>query len=358
MNLNIINKIKQEKSLKERIFWLVVVAGAVITFLSALFTFFEGLGFWASIMSAACCVVILLLLAIAVKTKEIQKCYIAMCYIYGCLLLPILFFFCGGIDGGMMFYWIMMIFLCVPCLEGKQRVVTTAVIMATFIVTLTIGFIYPQFSTTLTRAERIMDISSSFVLISVSIIAVSVSIMTSYEKERKKNKELLTKLEILSQRDELTGAYNRRILFDEIDNTIYKTPEIYGAMMFDIDDFKKFNDLYGHLYGDFVLKKIAQTIMDEIDEGNGEIMARYGGEEFFCIIKTDESDVFERADRIRKNVEGIVWEGHSGLVVTISGGAAECSDCSGTQELISKVDQMLYFAKSDGKNVVKIPTRI
>ena len=113
--------------------------------------------------------------------------------------------------------------------------------------------------------------------------------------------------------------------------------------MCDIDDFKKVNDEYGHQKGDRVLKKVSKIIKNTIR--NVDIAGRYGGEEFLMIFPNTTYKKAENAcQRIRKKIQ-------KESMVTISIGIAGISDET-TKEIVKKVDDCLYKAKSKGKNCV------
>ncbi|MDR3174917.1 MAG: GGDEF domain-containing protein [Desulfovibrio sp.] len=176
-------------------------------------------------------------------------------------------------------------------------------------------------------------------------------------------------LEGLSQKDSLTGLANRRMFDNFLDAAVERwisDKEPVSLIMFDIDHFKKFNDAYGHLVGDEVLRAMAdriKKIVAPLDDGEGNILpARYGGEEFAVIMRRG---VAERAvviaEVIRKTIQrttvtvrdskdNIV---RSGLRITVSVGVA--SICPHWQvlhqsNLIDSADRALYHAKNSGRN--------
>ena len=115
--------------------------------------------------------------------------------------------------------------------------------------------------------------------------------------------------------------------------------------MIDIDNFKKYNDTYGHQVGDMVLKKVAKSIKEAIDPS--DFVGRYGGEEFSVfIVSNDREGVIEKAERIRKDVE-------KKTNVTVSIGVSFFpEDGEDSKSLIEIADQHLYRAKEEGKNRV------
>jgi diguanylate cyclase (GGDEF)-like protein len=172
------------------------------------------------------------------------------------------------------------------------------------------------------------------------------------EALKDKNKEL----EILSITDSLTGLYNRKHLMESLTKEIgrsrrYERP--FALLIIDIDHFKKFNDAYGHLAGDDVLRKMGNVFRESIR--NCDYAARYGGEEFIIFMpEIGQDDGVKAAERIRGSVakEKIDANGHS-VTVTISVGIASFPEHGDdAQAIISKADEALYQAKRRGRDRV------
>lgn len=144
-----------------------------------------------------------------------------------------------------------------------------------------------------------------------------------------------------SKLDALTNIGNR-LAFNEKMSSLEN--ESYSMLLFDIDNFKKINDTYGHNFGDEVLFTIGK-ILKEI-ENNEVTIYRVGGEEF-TILFTHFNDIFtiERCEHIRKTVENIQWK--YPITVTISGGFSKS-----TKNTYIECDKRLYKAKSSGKNMI------
>jgi len=155
--------------------------------------------------------------------------------------------------------------------------------------------------------------------------------------------------------DGLTGLYNHRyfqeILEDEIARA--KRYNLYISLIFiDIDNFKKFNDKYGHQEGDKVLKIVSQSILKSIRQV--DCAARYGGEEFAVIMPENDIDsAYIVAERIRENVIADTKEFFSSKTkfVTVTLGVASYPiDALDREELIKRSDEALYHCKNNGKN--------
>lgn len=166
----------------------------------------------------------------------------------------------------------------------------------------------------------------------------------------------VSKLQSLAATDALTGLINRRQFNHQLDAEIararrYRAPMSLG--LFDIDDFKKINDFYGHQTGDRILKELGALITNNVREA--DIPARYGGEEFALILpETGQIDAYDLLERLRAIIERTVFcLPDNPMTVTISVGVAQLDpERAKSFELIEKADAALYEAKKQGKNRV------
>lgn len=166
------------------------------------------------------------------------------------------------------------------------------------------------------------------------------------------NSRLYERTLVLSNSDSLTGLWNHGYFQYLLDNEIKKTSKeklFFSILMIDIDDFKIFNDTYGHQAGDAILKNIS-NIFREVSR-KIDIVARYGGEEFAIILpNTKKEEAVVLAERLRKSVK----ENQESLKnITISIGITSFpKEGEGKELLISKADRALYEAKRAGKDRV------
>lgn len=166
-------------------------------------------------------------------------------------------------------------------------------------------------------------------------------------------------LQRLSNQDGLTGIANRRVFDDFLDRAwrqAVRDREPVSLLLADIDNFKLFNDTYGHQAGDDCLRQVAWAIADSAGRA-GDLAARYGGEEFAVVLAgTDAAGVAVVAEKIRAAVAGldIAHDAGVGKVVTISLGLATMfpKDGERAESLIAAADQALYCAKQQGRNRV------
>ncbi|MBD8070896.1 GGDEF domain-containing protein [Bacillus sp. PS06] len=185
-------------------------------------------------------------------------------------------------------------------------------------------------------------------------ISENENINRKLEKANKQLKEL-------SLMDELTRISNRRGYYDYVREGIEKSnvPRKLSVIILDIDAFKLFNDHYGHLEGDNVLQRVAQTINTCVDDTvPGAFAARFGGEEFvIASFDLDSLEVYELANLIRQSVTQLkIIHEYSSVseYVTISLGFATntISNMDELQPLMEAADQALYKAKTLGRNQV------
>ncbi|MEW6602045.1 MAG: sensor domain-containing diguanylate cyclase [Nitrospirota bacterium] len=163
------------------------------------------------------------------------------------------------------------------------------------------------------------------------------------------------RLQKLSITDHLTGIYNRRYLNRRLSEEItrynrYKHP--FSFMMLDLDKFKEYNDTFGHIAGDNLLKNLAHVMEKSLR--TIDIAARFGGDEFVTIFpQTPKIDAIQISNRLKEKIDKSLSEHNIEMPLSISVGLATFpDDASSIMELIEKTDQALYLAKKGGGNRV------
>jgi diguanylate cyclase (GGDEF)-like protein len=162
----------------------------------------------------------------------------------------------------------------------------------------------------------------------------------------------------LSITDDLTGLYNRRYFNQRFEREVqrakrYRRP--LSILMVDIDYFKNYNDINGHLLGDEVLKKVAFLI--ETNLRKADIVARYGGEEFVILLpEIDKPHADQVAEKLRRTIElrsfsKEQYQPNKNLTISL-GLATLPDDSTNARELIEFADRALYRAKAEGRNRV------
>lgn len=152
--------------------------------------------------------------------------------------------------------------------------------------------------------------------------------------------------------DPLLGIGNRRVMNErlaEIVNTA-KGSVAPQLLMLDVDDFKSINDIYGHLSGDEVLTKLSDMIRKQIKENRLEAF-RYGGEEIVLVsLGIGGDEAFTLFDELRKGFSRMRYSFELKRDITFSGGMVALTAGMKPEEWLKSADDMLYIAKSDGKN--------
>ena len=177
-------------------------------------------------------------------------------------------------------------------------------------------------------------------------------------KQELRKKDLQIKdLQVLATKDSLTGLLNRRGFEEKVSQVINdiifsienptKRRHFYidsiSILFFDIDNFKKINDDFGHKTGDQVLRHVAGLISQKVR--GIDFVCRWGGEEIVvALVGAGESDAYQKAEEIRKAVKSRVKAGDDKFV-TVSGGVASLNGSKDLEELIRRADKAMYEAK-------------
>jgi two-component system cell cycle response regulator len=184
----------------------------------------------------------------------------------------------------------------------------------------------------------------------ITAIFIVIVVMVAQYKTNKK-------MHLLSIKDSLTGVFNRRYIFEYLEEAIQgRDPDKFSTtvVLIDIDDFKVINDTYGHPVGDDVIRKIAQVGRDVFRQG--DIFGRIGGEEFLCILpRTTVLEATKIAERFLALVSSSTMvEGQQDKITVSIGIATLSSQCQDINQLYINADQALYQAKDSGKNQVHV----
>ena len=188
-------------------------------------------------------------------------------------------------------------------------------------------------------------------------------VISSLERKffRERERELVNELHVQATTDQLTGIFNRRVVFDSLekayDDLVQGNSKGFSVLTLDIDFFKKINDTYGHSGGDEVLKSFANNLNDTISKPN--LVGRIGGEEFLTILmETDQKKIVELCNDLRNEItkKSVTYEGEE-IKVTFSGGTANTSETRNASDLVNKADERLYDAKKSGRDKIAFPDK-
>lgn len=341
---------------QDRLYFLFGTAGSISAGVAFAAAIGSGLPWIATAASLSSFFVMLILMAVSFFMTNIAVNRIICSIFLNFFMFPALFWVTGGINCGMSFYFILGLSVAALILEGKCRVIVLSLALLFDLLNLYLGFQFPEYAYPLSYEERWMDTVSSFLIVAVFIIAVIIIMSVEYGKEHDK---VVSHAESLNQQaitDNLTKLYNQRYLMDslkimvETDHTEQKDISI---ILFDIDDFKRVNDTFGHLRGDKVLCRFAAILQEKA--GEKYIAARYGGEEFMVILPNcPKESALQFAEMIRLDVyhDDILAE-LTRNQFSVSGGVTQHQPGISIEEWIHQVDKNLYIAKAAGKNRIE-----
>ena len=166
------------------------------------------------------------------------------------------------------------------------------------------------------------------------------------------SKRVEERLRDLSERDSLTRVYNRRLFFEHLEivklaSSAKESP--FSLLLIDIDRFKQINDTYGHLVGDEAIKTLIDVIQSE--KRTEDKIYRYGGDEFFVLLEdTPLQGAIKFAKRLHQSLAKNQFRFHAKF--TISAGVVEYKLGETTNDFIRRVDDLMYQAKSSGRNQI------
>jgi diguanylate cyclase (GGDEF)-like protein len=175
------------------------------------------------------------------------------------------------------------------------------------------------------------------------------------EQELIKLRKELEKYKVESVTDPLTGLFNRKFLVKKFEEEMERSKRYnskFSVIFIDIDNFKRINDVYGHIVGDFVLKYLANIIKSELRKV--DYAFRYGGEEMVVLLsETDLDGAMKFANRLLETVRNTIFRYKTEeLKITVSMGVVEYKTGEPLDQIINRADAAMYRAKKEGKDRV------
>ena len=231
---------------------------------------------------------------------------------------------------------------------GKRRVkpvLASSILMAGYMIV----YFWLQYNDPIITIPRVYErvLYVAHIVIVFGFTVTFLEILTEYTVK------LETRISKESETDKLTNIANRKGLTNYY-SEIGEQKANYMMVIFDIDNFKNFNDLNGHQCGDYVLKEVARIASENSKD---DFVSRWGGEEFVIVSKlnSDIEETYKKIDRIRKTVEeyDFIYDDKP-LKTTITIGVALYNNEESLEEWIMKADEKLYKGKQNGKNQMVI----
>lgn len=239
-----------------------------------------------------------------------------------------------------------MLLMVLGLMEGQRTGVIVGMCIALFMaVTAQMGSLRPEVADVALGDPRIGTLI--FLLITVYVfIGNAHAVQQALLEERNKQTKIM---QAKANTDPLTGMLNRRGLDAAITDMLLKQKP-FGALMIDVDNFKKLNDNYGHAIGDNVLGRVSSIIKSSVRDS--DIAGRWGGEEFLVLCASHEaSQILGFGERLRAEIERCSKEGE--VPVTASVGVSRFPLFEPFEHTVERADHALYQAKSEGRNCVR-----
>lgn len=184
-----------------------------------------------------------------------------------------------------------------------------------------------------------------FSLLVTCLLASFLTFIFAYRSQQQRKR-----LQQLAAHDPLTGAYNRRIMTEQLKaahHDFNKNLRTYSLLILDLDHFKKINDSFGHLAGDQVLIDFVRIIQSTVR--HNDLLFRYGGEEFALLLPdTDYYSLNVVANTLQDQVFSKLYSSATAVSTSLGGAVLETNES--WQEWFNRADQQLYLAKQTGRN--------
>ena len=343
--------------LERKLFWIIFGIISICAFLSSVFTGFERF-FVGAIVCFGGFIACLCIGAFVHRTEMYALGYFGLVVLFSCIVLPLLYFLCGGIHCGTPIYLLASPFLCAFIYVKPLRFAGFLLSSLAGVATFAVSWYFPGIVAAPPSSGMVyVDFVVSFLTVGTALFLASNYSVMAYKEEWAKREELLSKLDYLSKCDPQTKLYNRSYFVQTLENMSWPQRDKFYVALFDIDNFKDVNDSYGHVFGDSVICDVAGVLQGVVNENVGEFAVRYGGETFLYVLYADsEVEAFTKADKVREIVDnGLRWVDKPMLHITVSGGFVACHgrDSVDGRSVFRKVDELLYESKQNVKNQIR-----
>ena len=227
---------------------------------------------------------------------------------------------------------------------SKSKNIKHSIIWASLSLTIYLTlFFVTEFNAPYYAIEKWLEVTlfTTHAIVVFAIISAFLTVFMKYALSLEK------KIMNESRTDELTQIKNRYGLYDLFD--LEKDRSSLVLALFDINDFKNINDTYGHVTGDYILKRVAEITSEILSDS---FVCRYGGEEFVVVLNKNEGKpVFDRLEELRKTIEKENFEFEGAKIqITITIGVSEYVDGIKLGAWVELADKKMYAGKNNGKN--------
>lgn len=329
--------------LNETLLDFMISVGAVCCLLGVLYSQF----LLCDIYSVAVHVIGFLVLVCLKANKQKLTIQSAGCivFLYFCFFYtPFEWIFAGGIRSNVTYVIFMFSCLMIIILDGQLK--NSMLLLYLFLIVILVS---SDVITASAFQRNAIEVYEKAIVFTIALAAMAF-ILNAIKRQIDISKDMLEEAALT---DELTKAYNGRLMKEKLaalEKTYLTNGANYGAAILDIDDFKKINDTFGHLYGDEVIRQLAVNIKRVMDENT--LLCRYGGDEFIILFTGHKKqDIYSVCEEVRRSVQNESISDKN-IHVTISMGVCERKELTADEDILKKIDELLYESKKSGKNKV------
>jgi diguanylate cyclase (GGDEF)-like protein len=266
------------------------------------------------------------------------------------VVLSLTVFFSGGLASPLVAMFMAFIMISTFLLDAHRAFRKTLMAMSLLLATAVLREGSAFFTT-----HQVMSLLA-FYFMFIFTYLVSGTLSKNLHENEELLQDLLKQTRELSITDGLTGLYNQLHFFEQLERVTKNSQQnnlSYTLIIFDVDNFKNFNDHNGHLRGSETLKEIATIMKNKFR--STDLLAKYGGDEFVIILpKSDKVGSYLAAERLRESIEKHAFPGaetQPQKKITISVGLASYPEHGlSSDEILNRADKSLYFAKESGRN--------
>lgn len=305
-------------------------------------------GFTAATLFPFCCaLVIYAASAYGLITKRTKVPVILILLICNLLEFPVLYCLYGAYR---LSYMILGIVTTALFLDSIRGVVTTGLLILFDCSLVFWKLRTPAFFSAFASEDTPVSVIVTFLIACVSIAVMLNILLRQHKEQQQRMTDMTQELQLMANLDPLTQLYNRRYLTQYLEKKITSGESAFAVVLLDIDDFKKINDTYGHLFGDEVLQTFSKILLRHI-RGHG-IATRFGGEEFMLVFhSTDQNEMQHVLDHCAYDFKQYGMSTKQ-LPMTFSGGSSVFHNEDMLIKLFNAADERLYQAKNTGKKHV------
>lgn len=333
----------ESKVLRMRILKFMMLTGTMACVIAAGLNVMNSRPLSNILLPSGLAALIMVLFGLARKVKWHYPVKLAFVLLISLIYVPVAWLASPGSSSAMPMYTVLILVVCILLIEKTVEFLIPILLVVELCILLRIEAVHPEWFLPYTdRFYHSFDLSVHFTVISITLVILLTIVNYSFSKEHQVLYEM-------SVTDQLTGTYNRRYLYqrlEEIHNYSRRNNQPYSVIMMDINHFKQVNDHYGHLAGDDVLRRLGDCL--KTVGRSFDVVVRYGGDEFLIILpNTAGEDAAAVIVRIEKGFQEIA-SAYPAVPLSLAIGTADNLD-QDFETILHQVDDRLYRRKYEMK---------